>query len=217
MKIVIIGAHPDDPEAGCGGLAYKAVRDGHQVDFLYVTNGDKGGVAPEGESLAEVREREARDAAALCGAEPYFFRYGDQELPFDPVSLSRMKEFLKDSRADLILSHWPSDFHQDHQVCGVLATQCIKSLENTGLAFYEACIGRQTFGMTANRYLDISDVVDVKHRMVECHKSQSPENFWWRHEVMHEWYGALCGVARAEAYMLHVSTPMVEEFFLRGK
>lgn len=213
MKIVIIGAHPDDPETGCGGLACRAIKEGHKVDFLYATNGNKGGVAPEGKSLADVRESEAKAAAAVCGAVPYFLRYGDQEIPFDPASLNRMIDVLADAKPDLIICHWPADSHQDHQICGVLGTQCIKRFENVGLAYYEACVGTQTFGMTANRYFDITGFVEGKKRMVFCHETQFPENFWWRHEVMHKWYGFLGDVESAEGYMLHVSTPQVEEFF----
>lgn len=214
MRIAVIGAHPDDPEASCGGIAYKAIREGHKVDFLYATNGNKGGIAPAGISLAEAREQEACAAAAVCGATPHFMRYGDQELTFDPTSMQKMKGFLEEVNPDLILAHWPADLHQDHQAVGILVTQCAKDFPDAGLAYFEAVIGKQTFGMTANRFFDISDVVDFKKQMIDCHKTQSPENFWWRHEVMHKWYGSQCGVERAEAFMLHHSNRQVEEFFL---
>lgn len=217
MKIVIIGAHPDDPEAACGGLTARAIAEGHKVDFVYATNGNKGGTAPAGKSLAEARELEARAAAAVCGVTPYFLGYGDQEIPFDPTSLKRMSDVLAETKPDLILCHWPGDYHQDHQVCGILGTQCIKKLENVGLAYFEACVGPQTFGMTANRYFDITGFVEDKKRMVYCHETQSPDNFWWRHETAHKLYGFLGNVESAEGYMLHVSTPQVEEFFQCGK
>lgn len=213
MNIVIVGAHPDDPEAGCGGLAYKAVKNGHKVTFLYVTNGDKYGKIPEGANLVEVRESEARAAAAYCGAQPCFFGYRDRELAFDPVVLQRMQDFLSEMKADLVLSHWPADLHPDHQLCGVLTTQAVQKLPDTGLAFYEACIGVQTFGMPANRYVDITDVVEEKHKMVNYHVSQSPDLFWRRHEIMHQWHGTNIGVERAEAYYLQKPTKESEEFF----
>ena len=72
MSIVIIGAHPDDPESGCGGLAIKAARHGYRVVFLYLTSGDLYGHVPKGRSISEVREDEARAACAVCGAEPLF-------------------------------------------------------------------------------------------------------------------------------------------------
>jgi LmbE family N-acetylglucosaminyl deacetylase len=43
MKIVAIGAHPDDIELGCGGLVLKAVRNGHNVYMYTLTRGSASG------------------------------------------------------------------------------------------------------------------------------------------------------------------------------
>ena len=42
MKILCIGAHPDDNEFRCGGLALKLKAKGHEVQFLSACNGDRG-------------------------------------------------------------------------------------------------------------------------------------------------------------------------------
>ncbi|HEY3297316.1 MAG TPA: PIG-L family deacetylase, partial [Armatimonadota bacterium] len=136
MNIVIMGAHPDDPEGGCGGFALKAVKAGHKVSCLYMTSGNRYGNAADGQTVAETREMEARRAAGVIGAEPNFFRCGDKEVTFDTELLARVTRFIEDSKADLVLAHWPADLHPDHQAVGVLATQAVRSLPNVVLGYY---------------------------------------------------------------------------------
>ena len=71
MKVVVLGAHPDDPESGCGGLAANCVRAGHEVVFTYATAYREGRQffdRPE----REVRTEEAREACRAIGAMPVF-------------------------------------------------------------------------------------------------------------------------------------------------
>jgi len=43
MKILAIGAHPDDLEFGCGGTLLKYRQYGHKIFVLVMTSGQKGG------------------------------------------------------------------------------------------------------------------------------------------------------------------------------
>ena len=56
MRIICIGAHPDDCEIGFGGAAEKFAAGGHAVKFLSVTNGDAGHHRPSGGGIAAIRE-----------------------------------------------------------------------------------------------------------------------------------------------------------------
>ena len=56
MHLVVLGAHPDDPESGCGGTIIKHRRDGDRVTVLYATSGPKGiREKPEAEAFAIAR------------------------------------------------------------------------------------------------------------------------------------------------------------------
>ena len=39
LNVLAIGAHPDDPETGCGGTLAKLASQGHNVSILYLTRG----------------------------------------------------------------------------------------------------------------------------------------------------------------------------------
>jgi LmbE family N-acetylglucosaminyl deacetylase len=66
LHIIIIGAHPDDPDE-VGGTAYKWAQAGHDVLMVSLTNGDAGHQTMDSETLAKVRREEARRAGEVIG------------------------------------------------------------------------------------------------------------------------------------------------------
>ena len=67
MKILMIGAHQDDNEFRCGGLAYKYVKAGHEVRFLSMCNGCGGHHIMTPEETSRVRYGESQTVAKLLG------------------------------------------------------------------------------------------------------------------------------------------------------
>ena len=66
LHVIIIGAHPDDPDK-VGGTAYKWVQMGHDVLMVSLTNGDAGHQSIKAEELAKIRREEARKAGEVIG------------------------------------------------------------------------------------------------------------------------------------------------------
>src|SRR2546422_5038351 len=68
---MVVTAHPDDSEFGAGGTVAKMVKEGREVTYVIVTNGNKGSsdrsMTPE--RLARIREEEQRNAARTLGVE----------------------------------------------------------------------------------------------------------------------------------------------------
>lgn len=62
MKIMAIGAHPDDIELGCGGLLLTAVRNGHNVYMYTLTRGSASGDPKE-------RTKELIQSSKIIGAD----------------------------------------------------------------------------------------------------------------------------------------------------
>jgi LmbE family N-acetylglucosaminyl deacetylase len=78
--IMVVVAHPDDPEFGAGGTVAKFVLDGWQAIYVICTNGDKGtsDLKMTSEKLAKIREHEQMNAAKVLGiSEVVFLRYPD--------------------------------------------------------------------------------------------------------------------------------------------
>ena len=116
MRILCIGAHPDDCEIGFGGTAARAAAQGHAVKFLSVTNGAAGHYSYSPEETAAIRKREVQDAAARLGiAAAEVLNHADGE--FAP-SLDARNEIVRQIRrweADVVLTHRPWDYHPDHR------------------------------------------------------------------------------------------------------
>jgi LmbE family N-acetylglucosaminyl deacetylase len=116
VRILCIGAHPDDCEIGFGGTATKAAALGHAVKFLAVTNGAAGHYSYSPEKTAGIRKLEAKEAARRLGiAAEQVLDYGDGE--FTPT-LDARQEMVRQIRrweADVVLTHRPWDYHPDHR------------------------------------------------------------------------------------------------------
>ena len=200
LRVVVLGAHPDDPESGCGGLIARLTKDGHEVTCGYLTcfRGDrKIGKEPE----ADVRRREAAAACEVLGAKAHFFDYAHEKLVADAETLAAVAAWLKKVDPDVVVTHWPVDTHENHHVTSSLVWQCYLGESRWGLYFFEVMSGQQTLNFRPDLYLDIDSVRKVKQQALDCHKSQNPDKIWEVHEAMHRRRGEECGVERAEAYV----------------
>jgi hypothetical protein len=73
LKILCIGAHPDDPESGCAGTLSRYVQLGHSATVLYLTRGERG-IRDKGlGEAAKIRSAECEQACQVIGARPKFF------------------------------------------------------------------------------------------------------------------------------------------------
>ncbi len=214
MNVVIVGAHPDDPESACGGFAAQAIRQGHTVVFAYLTSGYLDQCYGD-RPVVEVREEEAQAACTLIGSEPRFLRLQDADVQYNQETLARVSEFLDETEPDVVLTHWPLDTHADHQATGVLVTQYALARPDIALVYYEVLFGEQSFAFEPNRFIETTDVAPLKKRATECHKSQDVPEWWHWHDLTELSRGAQIRVERAEGYILAFPNPKVEQLFGR--
>src|ERR1700720_3742203 len=72
LNVVCIGAHPGDPEFGCGGTMAKYANAGHSVTFLYLTRGEAGDPSKSYAESAAIRTKEAEKACNILHAKAVF-------------------------------------------------------------------------------------------------------------------------------------------------
>jgi LmbE family N-acetylglucosaminyl deacetylase len=114
LRVLAVGAHPDDVEFRCGGTLAKYVAAGHHVTMCYATTGDKGHLQIPPAELAKVREQEARAAAAVIGADVIWMGYPDGELYVIPETRMAFLDMIRQANADIILTHCREAYHPDH-------------------------------------------------------------------------------------------------------
>jgi LmbE family N-acetylglucosaminyl deacetylase len=189
-RVMVITAHPDDSEFGAGGTVARFVKQGCEVAYCIVTNGNKGSsdrtMTPE--RLAIIRADEQRNAARVLGVERVsFLGYPDGEVE-DTRDLRRdVAREIRRFRPDLVICQNPNRTynlgasHRDHRTVGGVVLDCVYPLARDHLAFpellpeFEPHKVREVYVMQWNEphvVSDISDVMDLKLKALACHASQ---------------------------------------------
>ncbi|MBR2342959.1 MAG: PIG-L family deacetylase [Clostridia bacterium] len=120
MKILFIGAHQDDNEFDCGGLAMTYIDRGHEVRFLSVCNGCGGHHILSPEETTATRAKESAAVAEYLGITYDVWDFDDCSIVPDLETRRRLIRYIRAFAPDLIVSHRPNDYHADHRTVGQL-------------------------------------------------------------------------------------------------
>ncbi len=206
LRVVVFGAHCDDPETGAGGLVAQLTQAGHEVILAYAAT-FRGDRKLNGEPEDTVRRRESTAAAAILGATPHFFPYDMATLTNDAATAKQFNDWLAGVNPDIVIAHWPLDTHPNHQVVGALAWQAYRHEGGWSLYYFEVLTDTQSLSFRPDVYVDIAPAVEAKKKAVDCLVSQDPDELWQLHDAMQERRGGECGCGRAEAYFLVEAKP----------
>jgi len=202
-KIVCVGAHPDDPESGCGGTLIMLSKAGHEVTVVYLTTGERGIAGKNLIDASDIRRQEAINACAILKAKPVFAGQIDGDTIVNNTWIKKMSEMIAAEKPDIVFSQWPIDSHIDHQVSSLLVTQAwLRTKPKFTLYFYEVCIGEQSMIFHPTDYVDITEIQELKKQAVYCHISQNPPDIYnCGHSSMEDFRGRELGVKAAEAFI----------------
>lgn len=120
MKVLMIGAHQDDNEFCCGGLAHKLIKMGHEVRFLSMSNGCGGHHIMTPEETVKRRAGESAAVAQLLGIQYDVWDIDDCSLVADLDNRRRLIRYIREFSPDLVISHRLNDYHADHRAVGLL-------------------------------------------------------------------------------------------------
>jgi LmbE family N-acetylglucosaminyl deacetylase len=208
-KIIIMGAHPDDPETGCGGLMALLAQAGHTVIAAYLTRGEAGIAGKSHQETATIRTKEAQMACDILGAKPAFLGQIDGNCVVISERYADINTFLESEQPDALFTHWPIDTHRDHQVCSILAYDAWFRLgKKISLYYFEVMTGQQSQNFNPTDYANINSVIETKHKACFMHKSQDIEKWYANdHGKMEQFRGLEFGCDYAEAYIHHAQSP----------
>ena len=203
LKIVCIGAHPDDPESGCGGTLARYSGLGHRVTIIYLTRGESGIKGKSPQEAAAIRSAEAEKACQVIGAKPLFAGQTDANTKLDNASALGFIKLLSEEKPDVVFTHWPIDTNWDHQVAAMLALRSYSFMQGRfQLYFYEVNAGSQTMNFRPTDYVDITSTREKKKAALFIHKSQDGEKIYRdHHEMMESFRGREAGTGAAEAFV----------------
>ena len=193
-RVLVVTAHPDDSEIGAGGTTARLVREGKQVAYCIVTNGNKGSgdrtMTPE--RLAAIREEEQRNAARVLGVETVdFLGFPDCEVENTRETRLAVTAAIRRHRPDLMIVQNPNRTrnlgasHRDHRITAGIALDCVYPLARDHMAFPELTAQGlephkvkeiwQMWWQDPPVVIDITETMDLKLKALACHVSQLPD------------------------------------------
>ena len=202
LRILVLGAHPDDADYKAAGTAAYWRQLGHEVKFVSVTNGGAGHHMLRGEALVARRRAEAQAAGAVIGATYDVLDYPDGALMPTLEARHQIIRLVRTFKPDLILTHRPNDYHPDHRYTSVLVQDaaylltvpaiCPETphLERDPVVLYLSDDFKKPIPFRADVVVDIGPKLDVLIDMLHCHVSQFyewlPYNFGHADQVPQE-------------------------------
>src|SRR5262249_32769182 len=154
LNIVCVGAHPDDPESGCGGTLARYAAAGHRVTVIYLTRGEAGIPGMSHEEAAKIRTAEAEAASKLLGAKPLFAGQIDGATEINRERTQALQKLVAAEEPHVVFTHWPLDTHPDHQAASLLTMRAyLASARRFPLYFFEVNSGSQTLGFQPTAYV----------------------------------------------------------------
>ncbi len=221
MNVLAIGCHPDDIEINCAGTLAKYVAKGDKVTMCHVANGNMGHKIIEPEELRVIRRDEARASAAILGVEIISCDVDDLAVYEGSRELrDKLIDVIRQVQPDVIITHAPNDYMCDHVAvsravfdasfaasCGHYATSLGRGGDFDKVCPIYYMDNLAGVGTLPTMYVDVTDHIDTKLAMLECHVSQMK----WMREHDHidfadmvrtcaRYRGYQCGAAYAEAF-----------------
>src|SRR5713101_2833141 len=192
-NVLVVSAHPDDPDFGAGGTIAKLAKGGARVTYAIVTDGSQGGEDPKqrDSELVAIREREQKAAARVLGVKKVeFLGYKDGHVSPDLKLRHDIVRMIRKYKPELVITHIPGRVldapmgasHPDHLAVGEATMAAVypdsrnprafRSLLKEGLQPHvvkEVWIPYWTLG---DYFVDISKTLDLKLAALKKHKSQ---------------------------------------------
>jgi LmbE family N-acetylglucosaminyl deacetylase len=207
-RALVIVAHPDDADFICGGTCIQMARQGIEVTYMVLTNGDKGNHNPEitRNQLIAMRQIEQRQAAALAGvAEVLFMGEEDGFLRARRAIRKRVTREIRRLRPELIICTHPDRYfvgegyinHPDHRNAGLIAIEAIFPAADNPMFYPD--MADEGYHPHKIKYLyvhghdapslklDITAEMPTKVEAILCHKSQFVDPEGAKHRWLETW------------------------------
>ncbi len=238
VRILALHAHPDDVEFQCAGTLALLGEKGCHLTIATMTPGDCGSAEHSPDEIAAIRRQEARNAAALIGADYDCLEFRDLTIFNDDDARRRMVETLRRLRPDLILTAPPVDYLCDHEATSLLVRDACFAAPAPNYAtrqwdpapplpriphlyFVDPLegYGRDAEPILPDFHVDVTRVFETKRAMLACHVSQ--RNWLLRQHGIDEYLasqvqwsrqrGSEIGVEHAEGFRIYKGHPYPQD------
>jgi len=168
MKILAVGAHPDDVELGCGATLALFRKKGHRVYILVLTRGEASGDP-------RARAWECKTAAQTLGAEKlYFGGLSDTKITDGIETIMSVEHVIDRVKPDIVFTHSDKDGHQDHRNAGLASLSAARNVKKVLL--YESPAALREF--CPQVFVDVSSTFGIKLNALKAFASQASKVYF---------------------------------------
>lgn len=186
MNVLAIGCHPDDIDCGCGGTLAKCAKRGDKITIVNLANGSAGHKVLSKEEIVKVRLEEGKNSAAVIGADYYCLGLDDMFVRRDyDEGVRKVSDIIRLTKPDFIITHGPDEYMVDHSItykivfdATMAATVYHYPTDHPEYPVFEKFTpiflmeNTNMINSFPEIFVDITDEIDTKVAMYECHKSQ---------------------------------------------
>jgi LmbE family N-acetylglucosaminyl deacetylase len=218
LRVLAIGAHPDDVELFCAGTLARCAQRGDKVTIALACKGDSASMDLPGDEITKIRSREALSAARVLGAELIQMGMSDYGVDVNLQTKQIVSDVIREAAPDVIFTHYHTDYGSDHNNTFVLVRDAalaatvsnfrtsLPAVSQIPLIYmWEPLAG---YEFQPETYVDITQTFSSKVKMLNCHRSQRE---WFRRrggvdfldyiEVVAKFRGYQSGVKLAEGFV----------------
>lgn len=192
-RVMMVSAHPDDPEFGAGGAVARLAESGAEVTYVIVTDGRQGGEDPtqKDADLIAIRKKEQQAAAKVLGVKRVeFLGYKDGHLAPDLKLRRDIVRQIRKYKPDMVITHIPGRVldapmggsHPDHLAVGEATMAAVYPDSRNPRAFrallkegLEPHVVKEVwipFWTQGDFFVDITRTIDRKVEALKKHRSQ---------------------------------------------
>ncbi len=193
MRVLAVGAHPDDVDLGCFATLAKHTQNGDEVHILIMTAGESAGDP-------EQRKGEVKESAKLINASVTIANQRDTMVHDDWESISVIEQHVRKINPYIVYTHSDKDRHQDHRNTARATISAARFVPEVYM--FETPSTLQHFA--PQRFVDVTDTFAIKLEALHKHQTQSSK--------MYMMEKAMRGLAEFRAYQAHFVDVYVEAF-----
>lgn len=181
--VLVVSCHPDDMEIACAGTLLKCKERGDRVVVCHLCSGDLGHEIIPPSELKPMRAKEAQRSGRIGGFEVIYGGFDDLEIyENNKASKDKVVNIIRKVNPDFIITHDPNDYMPDHNAVSKLVFDAsfaatvpsyqaeVKEAAKLVPIYYMDTLCGVNFNPT--EYVDVSDYIDTKLEMLNCHESQ---------------------------------------------
>jgi len=168
VKVLAIGAHPDDVELGAAGTLARHSELGDEVHVLILTRGERSGANRVGEAMASAKL--LRYTTVKIGRLP------DTRVSDGAETIDLIHRRIESVAPDRIYCHSVKDSHQDHRNA---ARACISACRNGGVPqmVHYASPSRQVVDFRPDFFVDVTKWIGLKVKALSLFRSQKKKHY----------------------------------------